>query len=179
MKYFRILFLLPLLLLLPGCSLFHNGERIAGQIRGENIIPDTASRIYIKPVKSSISDSDFNNELLQRVKNTINLDGRLAVTDIEKEADIILFMEVTAFSEQGISFDTAGRAVTVRISLTVTVSLVEQSTGRNILSGKTTDLLMIYDRDRSVRSEVLRSLADKCSERVLSIILTGWDSGRK
>lgn len=177
MNYFRI-HLLLLLLVCTGCSFLHNGSAITEQIEGGKIIPDSASRIYIKPVNGRISDPEFKDVFLTRLKSAINLDGRLAVTSGESGADIILEVEVTEFSEQVMAFDNTGRPVKVRISVVVKVSMRVTDTGREKVSGRTTDVNIVYEVDKSVRSDVLRALADMCSERVVSIIHTGWDSGK-
>ena len=170
--------LFPVLLLSAGCSFFHNGEAISENIEGGKLIHDSASRLFIKPLSGKESNPDFNDELYRRLKNTINLDGRLAVVGTEPESDLVLGLVVVSYSEQDIRFDSAGRAVTRRISLTLAVTLTETVSGREKVRAKETDSFIVFDTEKSVISETYRDLAEKTSGKVLSIILTGWDSNK-
>ena len=175
MNYKKISFLL-IPLLFTGCSLFHNGGTITGQIKGGTIIPENAARICIKQFTGGTNGADFNNEYSRRLKTTINLDGRLAVVESADAADLLLDASPVHYAEENVKFDVTGRPVIRRISITVRVTLTENSTGRVIIKDKETDLFTEYNPDNAVIVEVYRELADRASAAVLSIILTGWAS---
>ena len=171
----RKLFLLfPFYLALAGCSLFHDGRSITGQIEGGTLIPDSASRIFIRPFNDAGADPEFNEELMRRLKNRINLDGRLAVVTTEGESDLVLDPGLSHYEEQNVTFNPSGRVVKRRISLTVSVGLSETATGKIILKNREKELYIEFDPDRAIIAEVYRELADKTSAAVLSIIFTGW-----
>ncbi|HPS56880.1 MAG TPA: LPS assembly lipoprotein LptE [Spirochaetota bacterium] len=170
----KLFILLSLLLLLTGCSLFHNGEAISGQIKGGTIIPDSAGTIYIISFTGGTNGAEFNNEFARRLKRIINLDGRLSVVESVDESDLILDASPVRYSEENVRFDETGRPVLRRISITVRVTLSEKSTGRIIIKDKETDLFTEYNPDSAIMNDVYRELADRSSAAVLSIILTGW-----
>ena len=164
-----------LLVFFAGCSLFHNGGTITGQLKGGSIIPENAVRIYLM----EHAGGGFNNEFSRRLKSRINLDGRLAVVESADTADLLLDSYTARCLDAGIKFDAAGRPVLRRISITVRVTLKESSTGSIIIKDKETDLFTEYNPDNAIIDEVYRELADRASAAVLSIILTGWAPAEK
>ncbi len=170
--------LLPFILFMSGCSLFHNGDTLDRQLEGGQFVPDSASRLFIKPVKGVDADPAFTDELVRRLKSRVNLDGRLSVTEEEKTSDLTLAMKVTVYGEQDISFDSAGRPVKRRISLTLGITLAETKSGREIIRWKEVDSGIVFEMEKSILREVYRSLAESTSEKILSVILTGWESDK-
>lgn len=178
MNILKIQFIIfPLLLLFSGCSSLHDVRTISEQIGGGGIIPEDAAKIYVKPLQQGKQWDGFNNEFSRRLKRTINLDGRLAVVESADVADLVLDATTCRYAEENVRFDETGRAVLRRISITVSVTLVQSSTGRVIIKGKETEHFTEYNPDSAIIDEVYRELADRASAAVLSIILTGWASG--
>ncbi|HQO39389.1 MAG TPA: LPS assembly lipoprotein LptE [Spirochaetota bacterium] len=175
MNYKKITFFF-FLLLFTGCSLFHNGGTITGQLKGGSIIPENAVRIYLREHTADDNGGEFNSEFSRRLKSRINLDGRLAVVESSDAADLLLDASTVHYAEENVKFDVTGRPVLRRISITVRVTLSERLTGRVIIRDKETDLLTEYNPDSAIINEVYRELADRASAAVLSIILTGWAS---
>ncbi|MCP4133958.1 MAG: hypothetical protein GY754_23510 [bacterium] len=150
---------------------------VLNKISGEPVVPREANRIFIPPFSNSAREEGFPGKLLLRIKNKINMDGRLTVVNSKTNAHLLLRGGVTGYRVQGVEYDGFRKPVKKRLWVTVSVQLTNLKKGkvifyeRNIQSFKAySDVVFPIISDSQAEESVLEDMAKRISLKVI----TGW-----
>ena len=144
---------------------------------GGDIIPGKGAKIYICNFNSD-TDSAFNRkELLIRLKRNLNSEGRLTVTDITDDAEIVLTGNISAYTVQPVKFNSQGRPELKRLRLTIFLTLRNKTAEQTIFSNRAVEAMHEFsDTKIPVETEFRAqlNLIDKIVPRIISQLYTGW-----
>ncbi len=169
-----------------GCvSDVRDDEALVGKIirgfEGEPVIPRSANRIFIPRPDSILGLEHLVPPLLDDLRRSVSLDGRLGVESEEQKADLRLEIRITKYLLEGILYDELGRAVQKRIWITADVRLVDIERRRTIFFERGiqsfrafSDLVSPIETEDQARQYALEELA----KRIASKTATGWYTDR-
>lgn len=163
------------LLLTAGCS---SGSSILSQaFEGTELIPSDVSRICIVEITNYSSREEIPEILKSELKRRINTGGRLYLTDDTDSCDIKTRITLLPLITDPLGFNAAGIPEERRIRVDALVTVEHASTGKEVMKNRETYAEYIYRvTGRGAISEYrgITGLTEKLSERLLSVITTGW-----
>jgi hypothetical protein len=144
---------------------------------GEPVVPRSANRLFIALPVNSTSSPDLAERLFIKVKEGVNLDGRLGVDSDDVHADLRLEVRVTKYLVERLDYDAIGRAVKKRLWITADARLVNMAKKRTIFFEPDiqsfrvfSDLAVPIEPESLARERVLDDLA----KRITAKTVTGW-----
>lgn len=162
-----------------NCTMIQSGpdKGLRTLFEGGEIIPSDATKIYIRQF-SSHSNKNFNIiELMNRLKRSLKIDGRLNVIDNDKDAEIILTGEVRAYTIQPVKFNTQRIPEIKRMRLTIALTLYNSNTGKTVFQNRIIEAMYEFSDITSPVETEFRAelnLIDKIIPDIISKIFTGW-----
>lgn len=145
--------------------------------RKEVITPATAGRIYLGPVVNKTDNPGLSDEIITRLKNRISFEGRFVVVNEPGQGDIEMDLEIFLFTLQPVKFDTSGNQIQEKMRALVSVTIFNSKNGNVILKGKEIEAILVFSEIIPPVMDMYSataSLADMLSERILSVLMTGW-----
>lgn len=146
-------------------------------LRKEVITPSTTGRVYIGPVVNRTDNSGLPEEIITRLRNRISFEGRFIVVNEPGQSDIEMDLEIFLYTLQPMKFDTAGNQIQKKMRALVSVSIFNSKSGNVILKGKEVEAILLFSEIIPPVMDMYSataSLADMLSERIMSVLMTGW-----
>ncbi len=166
---------------LASCgSIQENGgaiRKIIDDFEGEPVVPRGANRIYIAPPANTTGMTELSPRLLDMIRRSLSLDGRLGVDSDDARSDLRLDIRISHYRIEGVRFDELGRAVLKRMRITADVRLINLRRKKQIFYEADiqafrnfSDLDLPIETEEKIREYVLDDLA----KRITAKTVTGW-----
>jgi len=175
----KIFLLLNLILFISvfGCSSSDQRDRPVNDIlNGEPVVPRNANKVFFRPFAFH-RNSKISQKLNLKVKELINMDGRLTITEDIKLADLKLEGTIKSYIIQKKKFGDMGKAVKKRMRITVDLKLINVKRGKIIFFDREIQSFKEYSEiippvttERQVLELVINNLALRIKEKTI----TGW-----
>ncbi len=146
-------------------------------IDGEPVVPRTANRLYISPLRDRTGDYLPLSKLSIRLKESVNSDGRLVVVQEKDRSDLLLEVSVNEYAIQNIEFDGLGQPVKKRIRIVAGASLYDMRKKRPVFSDPLIQAFRVYSDTVppvSAELQVLDSVIDELARRITAKTVSGW-----
>lgn len=152
-------------------------SKIIDDFEGEPVVPRGANRIYIVPPANTTGVPELSSLLLDMVRRSISMDGRLGVDPDDARADLRLDIRISRYQIEGVRYDELGRAVLKRMRITADVRLVNLRRKKRIFYE--TDLQAFRSFSELVRpieteTKVREDVLDELAKRIAAKTVTGW-----
>jgi len=174
-KMKKILFLF-FLMASSGCATSEeSGGGFGSIINGEPVVPRNANTVIIA-AEEYRAMPEISRSLAIKVKDQINMDGRLAVTGHGENADLRLDMKVSSYALLVIKYDTMGRPEKKRVRIAADLKLTDMKNGRYIFYDREIQSFVEYsDIIPPVTSDIqaLDSVIDGLAVRIRAKTITG------
>lgn len=146
------------------------------RLDGGPVVPRNAERLLITDFRVKAGNQQIPLSLVQKIKEFINLDGRLTV--VEKGTyDLLLKGEITGFFIQNTQYGEMGRPIKKRMRLTVSVILINQKRNKMIFYERDIQAFKSYSDVVPPIEQydfVLDDVIEQMAKRISSKILSGW-----
>jgi hypothetical protein len=167
-----------LVILSAACSSANKeSSDILNIFSGEPIIPGAAKKIYINPILNRTDNTVLPDELIQPLKNRINFEGRLLVAGSIEQSDLEVNLEIFSLTVKPYTFDTSGNPIEKQMRTIVFVSIFNSKNNKALLKYKEVEAIVVFSEIKPpVMDEynAIVALANILSERITSVITTGW-----
>ena len=170
------------LIILTGCA--SSGDRdkssfnkAISEIDGEPVIPRTANKIHISLFRNSTGISNISEELSLRLKEQMNMDGRLAVVPENINADLKLDGIITKYELQPVRFDDLGDPVRKRLIIIASLKLFDLNKKREIFFERNIQAFDEFsDKIPPIITEikVRKMVIDMLARRISLKTVNGW-----
>jgi len=182
LSVFKIGLALFLLFNISGClSYINNGNTTSSKVlmkfNGEPVIPRDANRVVVPFFSNFTNKPVLSDKLTLKLRELINMDGRLAIVSESSQADLIVTGKIVHYQIQPIQYDTIGRAVRMRMRIISSVKLRDIRRGETIFFdrgiqafGVYSDLIPPIETEAQVQDKILKNLA----RRIAVKIIDGW-----
>lgn len=178
-KYVK--FFLAAIILLYGCASTGNSNsylnKAIGGIDGEPVIPRAANKIRIPVFRNLTGIAHISENLSLKLKEQVNMDGRLAVVPENIEADLRLDGIITGYEIQPIKFGNLGEPVRKRLRITASLKLIDLNKGKEIFFERSvqafdefSDKIPPIITEMKIRDKVVDMLA----KRITLKTINGW-----
>jgi len=156
--------ILIITLLLTGC-----GYSIPGSA---GLDPEDRKAIYLELWQNKTSEMGYQISIQHALVNWLKKSGRMDLTRNRKEADLIISGTINSAYYPSLSYGDFERAVEVRAEVTCSYQIVDQKTGkailtRNNVTGReafaTSDQAIIYEENKKL---ALIEIADDLAEGI-------------
>lgn len=172
------IFLLIISSLAISCSATGSGNtQVSDIFKGTRPLPEGYRKVFINSIEGESIDHAIRETVYSSLKESINKNDQLTVVELSEESDIILNVKITWFSSEPVKYNSLGVVEERRLRMVSVISLVFTKTGETRWRDKSVESELIFsDVKIPVMSEyrALELLSDKLSERIISVILTGW-----
>ena len=201
-KYFIIT-----LTILGGCmsSIEKNDSSIKkaiSEINGEPVIPRTANKIHISMFRNFTNVKDLSEKLYVKLKDQLNMDGRLAVVPENKvltpdgmsvlpdhlvlckdeipeniDADLRLDGVITGYEVQPVKFGDLGEPVRKRLRITASLNLIDLNKKKEIFFERSIQAFDEFsDKIPPITTEIKAKnrVIDILAERIALKTVNGW-----
>ena len=152
-------------------------DKNARGLFGGDIIPNKGAKIFICNFTSDAGPAFNSKELLVRLKRKIISAGRLSVTNIQDETEIVLTGNISAYTVQPVKFNSQGHPELKRLRLTIFLTLRNTKAEQTIFSNRAIEAMHEFsDTKIPVETEFRAqlNLIDKIVPRIISQLYTGW-----
>jgi len=146
-------------------------------INGEPVVPRTANRIFLAKIKNWTGNGLLGGKMTIKIKDAINIDGRLAVVPEEERADLLLEVTLKEYMIQNIGFDGVGQPVQKRMKIVAGAMLVNLSKKKVIFNDHMIQAFAVYSEfvpPIKMESAVMEEVADNLVNRITAKTLSGW-----
>ena len=176
-KYFIIT-----LTILGGCmsSIEKNDSSIKkaiSEINGEPVIPRTANKIHISMFRNFTNVKDLSEKLYVKLKDQLNMDGRLAVVPENIDADLRLDGVITGYEVQPVKFGDLGEPVRKRLRITASLNLIDLNKKKEIFFERSIQAFDEFsDKIPPITTEIKAKnrVIDILAERIALKTVNGW-----
>lgn len=158
-----------------SCSQKRAVSSIVKEIDGDTVVPRDANSIYIHDFTDN--SGIVADVLVLKIKEEINLDGRLTVVDNVKEADLRLNGRIKSYTVQNIQYGDMGRPIRKRLRIFASVQLHNLKKQTLIFNEPAiqafqefSDVITPIETEVFVKDKVIRNLAKRISKKIIS----GW-----
>jgi hypothetical protein len=155
---------------------------IVHSINGQPVIPFTANKLYIEPLKNETGIQHYGDIITKRIVEKIVANGRLAIATSEEVSDLKLMGTIQSLQIQPITIDYAGIVKKKRLLIIAVISLVNMHTKTFIFRNITVQAFKEYSDIEApitplniVQDEVEQMLAS----RITLQVETGWYTALK
>lgn len=163
---------------ISGCAQSQNNKSIIAQaFDGTELIPADVNRICITEVTNNSSYDDIPKILKSDMKRKINTGGRLYLTDDINSCDVRISITLLPLLSEPLNFNASGIPREKRLRIDALVTMEHASTGIQVIKNRDTYAEFIYSvtgRDSISEYRGITGLTEKLSERIISVITTGW-----
>lgn len=152
-------------------------EKVLKSINGEPVVPREANRIIIADFWDNTHNPDLCEKLSLRIRELINVDGRLAVVTSENVADLKLSGKIILYQIQPLKFNLMGLPIKKRMKVVAVVSLRDNLRGKDIFYDMPVQAFEEYsDIEPPVTSEESMRLTviENLSKRIALQTVSGW-----
>lgn len=171
MRTLQCISTLPLILLLltqSGCVGYQLGSMLPSDIRS----------VYVPTARNQTGEPLLENDVTSSVLSAIQRDGSLKI-EVEDQSDSILYVEITGYTLEPLSFDQSNRARPneYRLLLTSRIEWVRRSTGEVLVRSENlqgrTNFVLSGDLTSGKR-QGLPAAADDLARFIVAEITEAW-----
>jgi hypothetical protein len=167
-----------LLIIQAACSSSENkSSELTGIFNKEVLTPGASKKIFFSPVQNRTGNSVLSDELMVRLKKRIIFEGRLSIAENQEQSDMTVNLEILLFIIENLKFDTTGNAIQKRIRSLAGISIINSKNNNPYFKGKEVEAIVVFSEfNPPIVDEYSATCtaADILSERILSVIMTGW-----
>jgi hypothetical protein len=166
----------------PGCGTGIGKEEVPiksvlESMNGQPVVPREANRIWIPPFAGGAGTGMLGQRLALRLREYIAMDGRLAVVNEGKHADLVLNGTVLLYQVQPLAYDDLGVPVKKRIRMVASCRLLDIPREKVIFNEAEIQAFEIFSdtvpplvTEESARERIMESLARRIALQTVS----GW-----
>jgi hypothetical protein len=151
--------------------------KVFKSIDGEPVVPREANRIIVTDFWDNTHNPDICEKLSLRIRELINIDGRLAVVSSENDADLRLNGKVILYQIQPLKYNLMGLQIKKRMKIVAVVSLRDNLRKKDIFYDMPVQAFEEYSEiDPPITSEESMRLIviENLSKRIALQTVTGW-----
>ncbi|MCL1864293.1 MAG: hypothetical protein FWF73_00590 [Spirochaetes bacterium] len=173
----KCLLIFPLLISV-SCATISESEPVFNQVlKGNRVIPDGVSRIYVEQILVTDISGNVMDSFKSSLRRQINSSDKISAADSQGESDMSLRVLLDEFYCEPVKFNLSGVVVEKKMRIVAYMYLKYTKTGEECLNNKKVESEVVYSEvNIPVMSEykALTLLTDQLSERIISVITTGW-----
>ncbi len=162
---------------LPGVEI----NRVVENIDGEPVVPRDANTIYLQGIVNRTVKRGLPERLMIRIKESINIDGRLAVIPDVSKSDLKLNVIITGHQIQNLEFSDMGIPIKKRLRITAEIRLRNNVKEKYIFSNYTVQAFEEFSDMRPPIQSVMQveeNVISELAERISLKTIQGWYSER-
>lgn len=151
-------------------------KRVIRSIDGKPVVPQEANSLSIQVLSATVVPSEVESRLRAEITKSINLEGRLGVTD-EENPDLTLRITVIRYAIQVREFDEIGQPLTARMWMRVAAVLKNHRTGDFIFVDNNIEAGRVFSEIRppiQSKPRVLDEVIEELSRKIARKTIKGW-----
>lgn len=163
---------------ISGCSSAQRDTSIiSGAFDGTALIPADVSRLCVEEIENRSSRDEIPGMLMSELRRRFNFSGRLYLTDDISSCDVKLRITLLPLITEPLDFNSAGIPEQRRLRLDALITMTHSSTGDEVMKNREAYAEVVFrvaGRDSISEYRGITGLTEKLSERIISVITTGW-----
>lgn len=152
-------------------------KKAINNIDGEPVIPRTANKIYIPLFRNISSISQITERLAVKLKEQINMDGRLTAVSEKTNADLRLDGIITRYEIQPVRFGAHEEPVRKRLRITASIKLIDLNKKKEIFFERYIQAFEEFsDNVPPITTEIKirNKVVDTLARRIALKTVNGW-----
>ncbi|MCL1834260.1 MAG: hypothetical protein FWG49_07145 [Leptospirales bacterium] len=170
----KSLLIFPLLI---SISCLPGGEPVNQVLKGNRVIPDGVSRIYIDEISAPNISGNVTDSFKNSLRRQINSSDKISLTDSRPDSDMTLRVLIDEFYLEPVKFNPSGVVIEKKMRIVAYIYLKYTKTEEECLNDKKVESEVVYSEVNipiMTEYKALTLLTDLLSDRIASVITTGW-----
>lgn len=152
-------------------------KNVLSSFKGEPVVPREANKIHITEFHNLTTQTAISEKLTLKIKEQINLDGRLAVVTESEQADLEVKGILTDYQVQPVKFNGFDKPERKRLRIIASIKLNDLKRNREIFFERGiqafeefSEIIPPIASEIQIRDKVLDDLAKRISLQIIN----GW-----